>query len=48
MSKTKKIKQKTTGFDILYRVVTALMAVATFPFAYFSKMITYNRRNKLF
>lgn len=39
MSKTKKVKQKTTGFDILYRVVTALMAVATFPFAYFSKMI---------
>lgn len=39
MSKTNKIKQKTTGFDILYRVVTALMAIATFPFAYFSKMI---------
>ncbi len=39
MSKTNKIKQKTTGFDILYRVVTAIMAVATFPLAYFSKMI---------
>lgn len=39
MSKTKKIKQKTTGFDIVYRVVTAIMAIAAFPLAYFSKMI---------
>lgn len=39
MSKKNKIKQKTTGFDIVYRVVTAIMAIATFPLAYFSKMI---------
>lgn len=39
MSKTNKIKRKTTGFDIVYRVVTAIMAVATLPLAYFLKMI---------
>ena len=38
MSKTK-IKKKTTGFDIAYRVVTAAMAVAIFPLAYFAKML---------
>lgn len=38
MSKNK-IKRKTTGFDILYRVITAIMAVVMFPLAYFSKMI---------
>ncbi len=38
MSKNK-IKRKTTGFDILYRVVTVIMAVAMFPLAYFSKLI---------
>lgn len=38
MSKTK-IKRKTTGFDILYRVVTAIMAVAMFPIAYFAKLV---------
>lgn len=38
MSKTK-IKRKTTGFDIIYRVVTAAMAVAIFPLAYFAKML---------
>ncbi len=38
MSKTK-IKRKTTGFDILYRMVTAIMAVATLPLAYFLKMV---------
>ena len=38
MSKNK-IKRKTTGFDILYRVVTAIMAVAMFPLTYFAKMI---------
>lgn len=39
MSKTNKLKRKTTGFDIVYRVVTAAMAVAIFPLAYFAKMI---------
>ncbi len=39
MSKTNQLKQKTTGFDILYRVVTAIMVVAMFPLAYFSKLI---------
>ena len=34
------IKRKTTGFDILYRVVTAIMAVATLPIAYFSNIYT--------
>ena len=38
MSKTK-IKRKTTGFDILYRVVTAIMAAAMIPIALLSKMI---------
>ncbi len=38
MSKTT-IKRKTTAFDIVYRIVTAIMAVAVFPLAYFSKMI---------
>lgn len=40
MSKTK-IKRKTTGFDILYRVVTAVMAVVMFPAFYFGKLITF-------
>lgn len=39
MSKTNKLNKKTTGFDIVYRVVTAVMAVAMFPLAYFSKML---------
>ena len=39
MSKTNKIKRKTTGFDIVYRVVTAIMAAAMIPFALLSKMI---------
>lgn len=39
MSKTKKIKQKTTGFDILYRVVTVIMAVAMYPLFYFLDLI---------
>lgn len=39
MSKTNKLKQKTTGFDILYRVITAVLVVAMFPLAYFQKMI---------
>ena len=40
MSKTK-IKRKTTGFDIAYRVVTAIMAVAMFPAFYFGNLITF-------
>ena len=40
MSKTKKIKQKTTGFDILYRVVTALACVAMYPVFYFANLFT--------
>lgn len=31
MSKTKKLKQKTTAFDIIFRVVTALMAALIYP-----------------
>ena len=38
MSKTK-IKRKTTGFDILYRVITAIMAAAMIPIALLSKMV---------
>lgn len=40
MSKNK-IKRKTTGFDILYRVITAIMAVAIFPAFYFGNLITF-------
>ena len=39
MSKTKKLKQKTTGFDIVYRVVTVILAVAVFPVTYFQKIV---------
>ncbi len=39
MSKTKKIKQKTTGFDIVYRVVTAVMAILIFPLFGFLDLI---------
>ncbi len=41
MSKTKSLKQKTTGFDILYRVVTAILAVAMFPAVYFANLFTF-------
>lgn len=41
MSKTNKIKQKTTGFDIIYRVVTAIMAIAMYPVFYFAKLLTF-------
>ena len=41
MSKTKKLNQKTTGFDILYRVVTAAMAIAMFPLVYFMDLIYF-------
>lgn len=40
MSKNK-IKRKTTGFDILYRVVTVIMAVAIYPAFYFSNLLTF-------
>lgn len=40
MSKNK-IKRKTTGFDILYRVVTAAMAIAMFPAFYFANLLTF-------
>ncbi len=39
MSKTNKIKQKTTGFDIVYRVVTAVMAILMFPLFFFLDII---------
>lgn len=35
MSKTKSLKQKTTGFDIMYRVITAIMAIMIYPLFYF-------------
>ena len=41
MSKTNKIKQKTTGFDILYRVVTAIACVAMYPVFYFANIFTF-------
>ena len=40
MSKTKSLKQKTTGFDILYRVVTAILAIAIYPAFYFANLFT--------
>lgn len=40
MSNTK-IKRKTTGFDILYRIVTAVMAVAMYPVFYFANLLTF-------
>ncbi len=41
MSKTKSLKKKTTGFDIMYRVVTVLMAIAIYPVFYFSNLLTF-------
>ena len=41
MSKTKSLKQKTTGFDIMYRVITAILAVAMFPAVYFADLFTF-------
>ncbi len=40
MSKTKSLKQKTTGFDILYRVVTVVLAIAMYPAFYFANLLT--------
>ncbi len=39
MSKTKSLQKKTTGFDIFYRVVTVVMAVAIYPLFYFLDII---------
>ena len=41
MSKTNLIKKKTTGFDILYRVVTVVLAVAMYPAVYFANLFTF-------
>lgn len=41
MSKTKKIKQKTTGFDIFYRVITVIMTVAMYPLFYFKNILYF-------
>ena len=41
MSKTNSLKQKTTGFDILYRVVAVILAVAMFPAIYFADFFTF-------
>lgn len=37
----KSAKKKSTGFDIMYRVVTAVLAAAAFPAAYFMNLIYY-------
>lgn len=41
MSKTNSLKRKTTGFDIMYRVVTAILAVAIYPLFYFVDFFTF-------
>jgi|GEM_PF-4524106 len=41
MSKTNKIKRKTTGFDILYRIITAIACVAIYPAFYFANIFTF-------
>ena len=41
MAKTKKLKRKTTGFDILYRVVTAVATIAMYPIFYFASFFTF-------
>lgn len=41
MSKTNRIKRKTTGFDIFYRVVTVAMAIAMYPAFYFANLLTF-------
>lgn len=37
----KKIKKKASGFDIMFRVITAVLAAATFPVVYFMNLIYY-------
>lgn len=44
--KTPKIKRKTTGFDILYRVVTAALAVAIYPAFYFANLLTFEIKHE--
>lgn len=39
MSKAKKVKNKTTAFDIVYRVVTIIMAVLMYPLLYFLNIL---------
>ena len=41
MSKTNSLQKKTTGFDIMYRVVTAILAFAMFPAVYFANLFTF-------
>lgn len=41
MNKTNSLKRKTTGFDIMYRVVTAILAIAMFPAVYFADIFTF-------
>ena len=41
MSKTNSLQKKTTGFDIMYRVVTAILAIAMFPAVYFANLFTF-------
>ncbi len=41
MSKTNSLKKKTTGFDIMYRVVTAILAIAMYPAVYFADIFTF-------
>lgn len=41
MSKTNSLQKKTTGFDILYRVVTAILAIAMYPAVYFADIFTF-------
>lgn len=37
----KNLKKKASGFDIMYRVITAVLAIATFPVAYFLNLVYY-------
>jgi hypothetical protein len=38
-TKSLKKKEKLTGFDIMYKVVTIVMAIAMFPLCYFTTMV---------
>lgn len=42
----KKLLKKTTGFDIMYRVVTAVLAAMMFPVLYFSNILYYEVDNQ--
>ncbi len=41
MSKTNSLQKRTTGFDIMYRVVTAILAIVMFPAVYFADIFTF-------